>query len=75
VEAALAEPRCFPLKKNNRTASPHPKTALVTGVLSGNRLPTCPQLAWSAIGSSYAAHRKVSGLLAVVDLDPFISTG
>jgi hypothetical protein len=29
VEAALAEPRCFPLKKKNRTASPHPKTALV----------------------------------------------
>jgi hypothetical protein len=28
VEAALAEPRCFPLKKNHRTASPHPKTAL-----------------------------------------------
>jgi hypothetical protein len=28
VEAALAEPRCFPLKKN-RTASPHPKTALL----------------------------------------------
>jgi hypothetical protein len=30
VEAALAEPRCFPLKKN-RTASPHPKTALLHG--------------------------------------------
>jgi hypothetical protein len=29
VEAALAEPRCFPLKKKNRTASPHPKTALI----------------------------------------------
>jgi hypothetical protein len=29
VEAALAEPRCFPLKKKNRTASPHPKTALL----------------------------------------------
>jgi hypothetical protein len=30
VEAALAEPECFPLKKN-RTASPHPKTALLAG--------------------------------------------
>jgi hypothetical protein len=28
VEAALAEPKCFPLKKKYRTASPHPKTAL-----------------------------------------------
>ena len=39
------------------------------GLLSSNRLPTCPQLTWATIGSSYEAHRGVS------DLDPFISTG
>jgi hypothetical protein len=37
VEAALAEPRCFPLKKKNRTASPHPKTALQRGTLRAVR--------------------------------------
>jgi hypothetical protein len=29
VEAALAEPKCFPLNNKNRTALPHPKTALI----------------------------------------------
>jgi hypothetical protein len=38
------------------------------GLLSSNKLPTCPQLTWATIGSSYEAHREVS------DLDPFIST-
>jgi hypothetical protein len=32
VEATLAEPKCFPLQKN-RTASPHPKSALGGGRL------------------------------------------
>jgi hypothetical protein len=31
VEAALAEPKCLPLKKTHTTASPHPKTALEAG--------------------------------------------
>ena len=39
------------------------------GLLSCNRFPTCPQLTWATIGSSYEAHRAVS------DLDLFISTG
>jgi hypothetical protein len=32
MEATLAEPKCFPLQKN-RTASPHPKSALGGGRL------------------------------------------
>jgi hypothetical protein len=42
VEAALAEPKCFPLQKK-RTASPHPKTALTEAlkVLKTNHPSTC----------------------------------
>jgi hypothetical protein len=36
------------------------------GVSPDNRLATCPQLTWTAVGSSYATQREVSGLLAVV---------
>jgi hypothetical protein len=44
VEAALAEPKCFPLKKN-RTASPHPKTALIA-ILFGAAF-CCTKLSYS----------------------------
>jgi hypothetical protein len=82
VEAALAEPRCFPLKKKNRTASPHPKTALLgsfgktkNGLLQKQVIYLSNQAYCCLIAVGDTPGQQVGSIAFGLPADPNTSTG